>query len=751
MNKFTNIWINNINKVTTFFCKRKSNSVQTSPKVFENRSLLVTLLFISLGIISPACARVESKSLQKKVLKSNTFQSQVKNPVNYKDSNHKSNSYKPKINWLNETANTFIKQRKFKNALQVLNSALKLAIKSEEITDEAVILNNIGRVYQQQGLYSQALKSYLQALIINKERTISKDNTYTNELDSPVEARLAFGKTYSNLGSLFQSQNQPELAVFFYKHCANNREKVRLKPLKNSFQRPDAYNHTVTRTYRLLGELLVKHKRITEAQRIADLIKVQELEQYLKGVKGNNNTAKGIPLTPLSKPIKEKLDNTLDEGIVLGQELRQLRQIPPEQRNTDQKQRISQIVAVQQKLLQNFNDFIQSPEVQKQIEKINRTAKRQNLDLESLNQIRDNLANLPQKSALIYPLVLEDSLEVILVSPDSPPIRRTTPIKRKQLYEQIAIFRQALENPSREIKRPARKLYEWLIKPIEKDLKQANIKNLVYAPDDQLRYVPLAALHDGKQWLVQQFSSNYITAASLTDFNTPPSSQLRVLAAAFTKGNYKFKVGKRELAFSGLPFAAREVEKLANAIPNTKKILDNAFNPQDMVPQMDDYTIVHLATHAAFMVGKPEDSFILFGNGDKANLRDVGTWSLPKVDLIVLSACETGVGGLLGSGEEILGFGYQVQKTGAKSAIASLWSVDDGGTQTLMNEFYSLLSSGKMTKTLALKEAQKFLITGKSFQPSEPENQTTNQPVNFSGNFTHPHYWAPFILIGNGM
>lgn len=95
---------------------------------------------------------------------------------------------------------------------------------------------------------------------------------------------------------------------------------------------------------------------------------------------------------------------------------------------------------------------------------------------------------------------------------------------------------------------------------------------------------------------------------------------------------------------------------------------------------MDDYTIVHVATYAAFVVGKPEDSFILFGNGDRINLRDIATWSLPHVDLVVLSACETGLGGQFGNSEEILGFGYQIQKTGVRAAIASLWAVDDGGT-----------------------------------------------------------------------
>lgn len=168
---------------------------------------------------------------------------------------------------------------------------------------------------------------------------------------------------------------------------------------------------------------------------------------------------------------------------------------------------------------------------------------------------------------------------------------------------------------------------------------------------------------------MQRFNVNHITSASLTNLNTAKQSTLRVLAGAFTKGNYQIKIGNRRVAFAGLPFATREVESLAAAVPETTKLLDDAFTPRVAVPQMDDYTIVHLATYAAFVVGKPEDSFILFGNGDRVNFRNVATWSLPNVDLVVLSACETGLGGKLGNGEEILGFGYQMQQTGARAAM----------------------------------------------------------------------------------
>lgn len=120
---------------------------------------------------------------------------------------------------------------------------------------------------------------------------------------------------------------------------------------------------------------------------------------------------------------------------------------------------------------------------------------------------------------------------------------------------------------------------------------------------------------------------------------------------------------------------------------------------------MDDYNIVHLATHAAFVVGTPDDSFILFGNGERITLRDIQKWNLKNVDLVVLSACETGLGGKLGNGEEILGLGYQMQRAGARAAMASLWSVDDGGTQALMDAFYTGITQGNITKAEALRQA----------------------------------------------
>ncbi|MCU0543921.1 MAG: CHAT domain-containing protein [Oscillatoriaceae cyanobacterium Prado104] len=401
-----------------------------------------------------------------------------------------------------------------------------------------------------------------------------------------------------------------------------------------------------------------------------------------------------------------------------------------------------------------FNEFINSPEIVAIIQQL--SPRVQTVNLSQLTNIRsDILQPLEKKAVLIQPLILEDRLELVITTAESPPFRRTVTVKKQDLNRSILEFRIALENPKSEVKTPAKKLYDMLVKPLENDLSATQAQSIIYAPDGQLRYIPLAALYDGKQWLGQRFAINNITAMSLTKFTGETAAKPRVLAGAFATGRYNFERGSTRFAFSGLPFAGLEVENLAAMVPGTTKLIDREFN-RAMIPRLPDYTIIHLATHAIFTTGKPEDSFILLGDADVITMPDIQTLSLLNVDLVVLSACQTGIGGKLGNGEEILGFGYQIQETGAKAAIASLWRVDDGGTQALMVAFYTALLSGN-SKAEALQKAQIALITGddsvlgRSANLSILAQTRSGLKPSVASHLHHPYYWAPFILIGNGL
>ncbi|HEY9816093.1 MAG TPA: CHAT domain-containing protein [Candidatus Obscuribacterales bacterium] len=149
----------------------------------------------------------------------------------------------------------------------------------------------------------------------------------------------------------------------------------------------------------------------------------------------------------------------------------------------------------------------------------------------------------------------------------------------------------------------------------------------------------------------------------------------------------------------------------------------------------------------------------LRGDGSRASLQDIRSWDFPDVELMVLSACETAVGDVpLGNGAEVLGLGYLMQLAGAEAAIASLWQVSDGGTQVLMDAFYAALNNG-YSKAEALQRAQQALITSdETVLEGDRGNATieiidtrTGQPLAQSTDLAHPYYWAPFILIGNGL
>jgi CHAT domain-containing protein/Tfp pilus assembly protein PilF len=646
---------------------------------------------------------------------------------------------KGESNSLNNLGLAYKSLGQYQKAIDYYTQSLTIDRDLGDRNGESKSLNNLGSAYHFLGQYQKAIDYYTQSLTINRE----------------IGDREGEGITLNNIALLLAKQNQPELAIVFYKQSVNVREAIRrdIKGLPKEQQQ--SYTDTVAGTYRNLADLLLKQDRILEAQRVLDLLKVQELEDYLRNVRGSDNSAQGIPNIAPEQPVVQGLNDILSQAIQLGQELAQLEKIPPAQRTTTQQQRIVELRKNQQQQTTEFVAFFNSPEVKTLVAQLRQTTGAQNINLEDARSLQDNLRKLPTKVVILYPFVLEDRLELILVTADAPPIRRTVAVKRLQLNQAIANFRTALQNPNSDATTPARQLYDWLIKPIENDLTQAQAKTIIYAPDAQLRYIPLASLYDGKQWLVERFAVNNITALSLTELNTQPARQLQVFAGAFTSGSYSFKVGEQQFNFRGLPFAATEVNNLAATIPNTTKVLNGQFKP-DTVYSMNDYSVVHLATHAAFVVGKPEDSFILFGDGGRVTLRDVETWNLPKVDLVVLSACETGLGGKLGNGEEILGLGYQIQRTGARAAIASLWSVDDGGTQALMNAFYGVLKQGNVTKAEALRLAQVSLIVNNNNTSQEGRGSIAIVPHDgatprASDRLSHPYYWAPFILIGNGL
>ena len=629
-------------------------------------------------------------------------------------------------------------------------SQQSLAIRQEigDRSGEGVSLNNIGAVYSSLGEYERALDYYQQSLAIRQE----------------IGDRAGEGTTLSNIGYLLADQDQPELAILFLKQSVNVSEAIRDDIRGLSQDQQQSFTDTIAGTYRELADLLLRQNRIPEAQRVLDLLKVQELDDYLQDVRSTAQTESGVGYWAIEAELLALYQQVLDEATELKQLQEQSRDQGYDSLSSSEQQRLTELQNRSGDLQDVFFTFRDRPEVEAAIDRIRDTTQGQNLELDSYAQLQSELQALPQRAAVLYPLILDDRLELVLIFPDAPPFRFPVSVESEELNGAIVEFGQALTSPrsrldSRGIESIAQTLYGWLVEPLEEALAQQNIETIIYSPDGALRYIPLAALHDGENYLAQRFSINHITADSLTNLTDPPPGNRQLLAAACAECSFAFNVAANTFQFNDLPFTETEVNNLAKQFSGTSVLVNQDFSRDALQNRLGSYSVIHLATHAAFVDNAPHESFLVFGSEERISLQDIRRrWNLNHVELVVLSACQTAVGSAeLGSGIEFLGLGYQIQQSGAQSVIASLWNVSDGGTQVLMDAFYAALNNG-YTKAEALQRAQQALITsdatvleGERGVEVEIIDTRTGQRLSQSSDLSHPYYWAPFILIGNGL
>ncbi|PNW31403.1 UNVERIFIED_CONTAM: hypothetical protein BEN50_02830 [Euhalothece sp. KZN 001] len=643
------------------------------------------------------------------------------------------------VSSLNNLGAISLELGEYEEALNYHQRSLALA---EEIGDRAGVatsLNALGSVSLELGVYEEAREQFQRSLAIAEE----------------IGARAGIAGTYNNIALLLKQQNQATAAIVFYKESVNRYEQIREDLKGLSTKQQQSYINTIEKTYRNLVDLLIQQDRILEAQRVLDLLKIQELDDFLEDVRGNENTKQGVAFLPPETEILSGYQTIINQAVEVSQQLTPLQQINPDNRTPQQRQTLAILNQQYQDILAQLTPYLQSSPVQQALAQLTPQTIR-TVEQEQITALQNDLQSLEQNAVLLYSAIFDDRLELILTTPDAPPIHKTVLIDKAELNQAILDFREALDDPFSDAVTPAQTLYNLVIKPIEAELEAANAEVILYAPDTQFRYIPLAALHDGEKWLTQTYQINQITALSLTDFQRPSQSETTILAGAFAHGSYEFEVGGTEFNFSGLSGAEAEVKIIDQMFPTTT-FIDTEFSTDNTVPQMDNHRIVHFATHAAFVVGRPEESFILFGDGTRTNLREVErNWTLTNVDLVVLSACETGVNGEFGKGQEILGFGYLMQLAGARASLSSLWEVSDAGTQVLMSIFYEQLQESELSIAEALQQAQIALINNDETVITtlnrglgvESTDEASNVPET---GYSHPFYWSPFILIGNGL
>ena len=334
------------------------------------------------------------------------------------------------------------------------------------------------------------------------------------------------------------------------------------------------------------------------------------------------------------------------------------------------------------------------------------------------------IEQVDQDAAIIYPIILPDRLEIIVRIPQQPLRHYTVNLPQEELETTVEQFRRNLTNQLRQQFFPqAKKLYNWLIKPAQKDLVQSKVQTLVFVLDGVLRNIPLAALYDGKQYLIEQYGLAVTPGLELLQPLKLSSGGLQVLLAG---------ISEEQQDFEPLPGVKLELEQI-QALASGEVLLNEEFTKSKIQNVIDakPFPVVHLATHGQFS-STAEDTFIQTWN-ERINvselsqiLRETQLNRENPIELLVLSACQTAKG----DERAALGIAGFAVRSGALSTIASLWQVDDQGTADLMIYFYQQLAKSKVTKSEALRRAQITIMKDPQYRQ-------------------HPYFWASFILVGN--
>ncbi len=327
------------------------------------------------------------------------------------------------------------------------------------------------------------------------------------------------------------------------------------------------------------------------------------------------------------------------------------------------------------------------------------------------------------RTAVLYLIPLEKRLE-LLVSLSGGMQRFTVPVSSVNLGAQVLEFRRNLENRThRRYLRNAWQLYDWIIRPIDDLLTEKGVETLVLVPYGALATIPMSALHDRerKSFLIERYAVATTPGLKLTDPGELTRDGADILLGGLSEGVQ---------GFSPLPYVPAELRGIEQVFGGTT-LENERFLAKNLLRELTDqsYTIVHIASHGQFD-SDPNKTFLL-AYDRKINLDEVqaliGLSEFRKrpVELLTLSACETAAG----DEKAALGLAGVAVKSGARSALATLWAVNDEATSLVVVAFYEHLKSRDMSKAQALRKAQIAMLEDLRYR--------------------HPAYWSPYLLIGN--
>ena len=597
--------------------------------------------------------------------------------------------------------------------LQLRALAIREKVYGSQHPEIALSLANLAATYEDLGQIEKALQLALRALAI-REQVFGGEH--------PVTA-ISFG----NLAFSFGRLRQVDAEIRFLKLAINAYQTQRGRVSSIGAVELSSYTESVIGNYKALSDALTDQGRLAEAQQVLDMLKEDEQFDFIRRATTADPRKTKIGYTGTEKVWLDRYRQIADRLGALGKEEQALQKQAKLGLTPEQQQRQKALAADLQVAQAAFMAFVgemrdsfaqQGPARKVEVEEVSAQALR---DTQGL------LKGLGDDTALLQYYITENRVGMLLTTPGVQ-LARSSSIDAKELNRKIVELRRLLQDPKSNPLPVAQALYQILIAPVAKDLEDAGAKTVMLSLDGALRYLPFSALHDGKQYLLQRWNLPLYTSVTKNKLRDVVAPQWQAAGLGVTREWPEFKpLAGVKAEMGGI------VKTAAGGVMPGEVYLDEAFTALRLKDvSQRKFPLLHVASHFRFSPGTEVNSFLLLGDGERLTLGDIRTqnYRFDNVDLLTLSACDTGLGGGRDEqGREIEGFGVIAQQQGAKAVLATLWPVADQSTAILMSDLYRRRQAMNLTKIEALKQAQVAL----QVQPK----------------YAHPYYWAPFILMGN--
>jgi len=567
-------------------------------------------------------------------------------------------------------ATASIQNKQYKEAKARLDNALDQIRPLEASHDKASGLITIGLAYDE---LRSRLPDSSDSLLLLAHQTFSEAGTISDSIGDRRASSYAWG----HLGRLYEDERRYQEALQLTRRATFAAQQVNA---------PESLYRWEWQTGRLLRKLGSIDDAIGAYRRAV---------RTLQSIRPELSVSYGAPQTSFREEMGPVYFELVDLLLQRGQSLQDPKQVAPyliEARDTVELFKVAEL-----------RDYFRDDCVDTALSKVTK------LDV------------VGNTTAIIYPILLADRTELLVGLPTGLK-QVSVPVGTETLTKEVREFRRKLEKrTTREYLPHAQKLYDWLIRPIEPDLAAFPIDTLIFVPDGALRTIPMAALNDGKQFVIAKYAVGITPSLNLTDPRPIKREDMKVLAVGVTEAVQ---------GFPALPNVSEELHELQTLL-GSKNLVDRQFLASNFEKALkeEQFSIVHVASHGEF--GNDVDKTFLLTFDDKLSLdrlnQMVGVFRFrdDPLELLTLSACDTAAG----DDRAALGLAGMAIKAGARSALATLWNINDEAAVDLVVDFYRELKDSSVSRAVALQRAQLKLI---------------NNP-----RYEHPGFWSPFLMINN--